>query len=177
MTMNLEQLIERDFPLTPPNSQVFLNPTSSSEFEAVEQTAVFKDKNWKEVLPVAWKASPRAIFFFNDSAFGYYLPSLMSCSLKDYSSAKPALENLFFKLRDLSIEPLSRGAQSKRTVTPDQTERARNRQRLQWRQFNADQIRTIHAWMLGISDFEACRATRYAILQAREVLGRICDGK
>jgi hypothetical protein len=175
--MNLEQLIEKDFALTPPNSQALLNLTSSSEFEAVEQTAVFKGKNWKEILPAAWKGSPRAVFFFNDSAFGYYLPSLMSCSLKNYSLAKSALENLWFKLRDLSVENIPQGAKSKTSLTPEQFERARNRQRLQWRQFNADQIRTILAWMLEISDFEASGEKKYAILQAREVLRRICERK
>lgn len=175
--MILKKRIKKNFPSLPSDTLVLSNPTSSAESEAVEQTMGFIGKRWKDVLPGEWVTSPRAVFFFTDLAFAYYLPSLMICSLSEYILVRPSLENLWFKLRDLSDTPRSHRSRSRFNLTADQLGRIRRRQRLQWSQFNDEQVRTILEWIVTVSDFEASVEMKRKILQSGETLKEYSDNK
>lgn len=69
--------------------------------EAVEETGFFLGKTWDIITPKCWNEHFWVLTFFTDTAFRYYMPSIIKCYMEDPVVVDLAIMSVLYGTADM----------------------------------------------------------------------------
>jgi hypothetical protein len=101
--INLLSRIQRAFPSGRANGILV---TLEEDEEALEETQLYINKSWTEIYPSQLWAHAEAYSFFTDSAFSYFLPSVMRGAILDLHLSHLAVDKVLARLLEATSIPI-----------------------------------------------------------------------